>query len=150
MTSKQTIDEFLSQPALAIVGVSRSGKKFGNIAYKELKSKGYRVYPVHPEADVIEGDKCYKTLSDLPEAVGGLLIVVPPQQTERVVRDAAAAGITHVWMQQGAESPEAIRFCQENGIAHVEKQCILMFAQPTAFPHKMHRFIWGLIGKLPK
>ncbi|HZD60038.1 MAG TPA: CoA-binding protein [Anaerolineae bacterium] len=150
MTDRQTVDEFLAQPALAVVGVSRSGKKFGNAAYKELKAKGYRVYPVHPQADAIEGDKCYKKLGDLPEAVGGVLTVVPPQQTEHVVRDAALVGIKRVWMQQGAESQEAIRFCEENGIAHVEGLCILMFAQPTALPHKLHRFIWGLIGKLPK
>ena len=59
MTNKQTIQEFLAQPALAVVGVSRSGKKFGNTAFRELKAKGYRVYPVHPEAQTIEGESCY-------------------------------------------------------------------------------------------
>ena len=42
MTSKRLIDDFLAQPALAVVGVSRSGKGFGNVAARELRGKGYR------------------------------------------------------------------------------------------------------------
>jgi len=149
MTSKQTVDEFIRQPSLAIVGVSRNGKKFGNIAYRELTSKGYRLHIVHPQAETVEGAPCYRSLAELAEAVGGVLLVVPPDQTEAAVRQASAAGIQRVWMQQGAESPEAVRFCEENGLAHVEGECILMFAKPR-FPHLAHRWVWGLLGRLPQ
>jgi predicted CoA-binding protein len=88
-------------------------------------------------------------LSVLPEPVGGVLIVVPPAETEKVVRDAAQVGIRRVWMQQGAESETAIRFCEENGISAVHGECILMFAQPAGF-HRLHRWVWGLLGKLPR
>jgi len=150
MTAKATVREFLEQPTLAVVGVSRAGNKFGNTAYRELKSKGYRVYPVHPEAEAIDGDRCYPSLNALPEPADGVLIVVPPQQTEKVVRDAAEAGIRRVWMQQGAESLAAIRFCEEQGIDVVHNECVLMFAEPTAFPHRLHRCVWRLLGKLPE
>ncbi len=150
MTTRSTIDDFLAQKTLAVVGVSRSGQKFGNTAYKELKAKGYRLFPVHPQAESIEGDKCYPSLGALPEQAGGVLIVVPPAQTEQVVREAAAANIKRVWMQQGAESEAALRFCQENGISAVSGECILMFAEPTALGHRLHRWVWGLMGKLPK
>ena len=72
------------------------------------------------------GDRCYPSLRDLPEPVGAALIMVAPAQTEAVVRDAAAAGIKQVWMQQGAESAAAVKFCQENGISEVHGECILM------------------------
>ncbi len=49
MTSKNTVEEFLSQKKLAVVGVSHTGKKFSNIVYKELKSKGFQVFPVNPK-----------------------------------------------------------------------------------------------------
>ena len=61
-----------------------------------------------------------------------------------------AAGIEQVWMQQGAESSAAIQFCQENGISEVHGECILMFACGRSFPHNMHRWVWGALGKLPK
>ncbi|MBA7669206.1 hypothetical protein ES703_77334 [subsurface metagenome] len=150
MNTKAAVDDFLAQRSLAVVGVSRSGKKFGNMAYRELKGKGYQLFPIHPEAEVLEGDKCYASLSALPEQSGGVLVIVPPTQTEQVVRDAAAAKIPRVWMQQGAESEEAIRFCEEHGISVVAGECILMFAQPLKFYHKPHRWVWKLLGKLPK
>jgi predicted CoA-binding protein len=149
MTTKATVNNFLAQQTLAVVGVSRGGQKFGNTALKELKAKGYRLFPIHPEAESIQGERCYPSLGALPEAVGGVLIVVPPAETEKVVRDAAQADIRRVWMQQGAESQAAIRFCEENGISVVHGECILMFAQPSSF-HRLHRWVWGLLGKLPR
>ncbi len=150
MTSKTSVDEFLAQRSLAVVGVSRSGKKFGNMAYRELKAKGYNLFPVHPEAETLEGDRCYSSLGALPELAGGVLIVVPPDQTEQVVRDAAAAGIKRVWMQQGAGSEAALLLCRAKGIEAVHGECILMFAGPLKFFHRPHRWLWRLLGKLPK
>ena len=150
MTSKATVDDFVTHEPWAVVGVSRDPKKFGHTAYRELKAKGYRLLPINPKVDSIEGDRCYPSLSALPEPVGGALIIVPPAQTEQVVRDAAAAGIRRVWMQQGAESEAAIHFCQENGISEVHGECIMMHAPNTASFHKIHRWVWGVLGKLPK
>jgi hypothetical protein len=31
----------------------------------------------------------------------------------------------------------------------VHGECILMFAQPSSF-HRLHRWVWGLLGKLPR
>ncbi len=148
MSSKALIDDFLAQPALAVAGVSRNGRKFGNMALKGLREKGYRVFAVNPHGGEIAGERCYARLADLPESVGGVLIAVPRSQCESVVREAAAAGIRRVWIQQGSESPEALRFCEENGISAVARECIFMFADPRGI-HKFHRFIWGVLGKLP-
>ena len=150
MTSKAVVTDFVSQKKLAVVGVSRQGKKFGNMAFRALKAKGYKLLPVHPQAETIEGERCYPSLAALPEPVDGVLVVVPPAETEKVVREAAAAGIKRVWMQQGAESPAAIKFCEDNGLSAVHGECILMFAEPAAWFHRAHRWVWKLLGKLPK
>lgn len=150
MTSKAAISDFTSQRTLAIVGMSRSGKKFGNAAYKTLQARGYTLYPVHPTAETIDGARCYPSLSALPAPVGGVLVAVPPAQTEAVVREAAQAGITRVWMQQGAESPAAIHFCEEHGISAIHGECILMFTDPVGFPHGVHRWVNKVTGKLPR
>ena len=135
-------------PALAIAGVSRSGKGFGVAALRELRRQGYRLYPVHPHADVVDGVRCYPRLSDLPERVGGVLVVVPPEQGFEVVRSAAAAGIRHVWLQQGAESAALLRVCQDLGLDTVSGECVLMYAHPAGI-HRAHRWLWGLLGKVP-
>jgi len=150
LASKSAVIDFIGQRSLAVVGVSRSGKKFGNSAYRELKAKGYQLVPVHPEAEVLEGDRCAKNLASLPTPVGGVLIIVPPQQAEQVVQEAAAAGIKRVWLQQGAESPAAIRLAESKGMSVVSGECILMFAEPVGFGHRAHRWIKGVFGGLPK
>lgn len=147
-TSRAAVDEFLAKPAIAIVGASRSGRKFGNLAMRELRARGYRVYPVHPVADTIDAVRCYASFAKLPEKVDALLVVVPPIAALEVIRDAAAAGVRSVWLQQGAESDEALKLCHELGLVVVERECILMFAQPKGF-HKLHRWVWGALGKLP-
>jgi predicted CoA-binding protein len=149
MTSKILVDEFLAQKKIAVVGVSRKKTKFGNAIYKELKQKGYKVFPVNPNMQSFEGDNCYPDLLSLPEKVDAVVINVPPVQTEKVVKEAKEAGINKVWLQQGSQSEAAIKFCEENGIDYVSNECILMFAQPSAFIHRAHKWVWGVLGKLP-
>jgi predicted CoA-binding protein len=149
MTSKAIVEDFVAQKTLAIVGVSRGGQKFGNAAYRELKTKGYKLYPIHPEAKTLEGDPAYKDFASLPEKVGGVVVVVQPAQAETVVRQAAEAGIKRVWMQQGSESEAAIQFCKENGIAEVHGECIMMYGVGTGL-HGFHGKLWKLFGKAPK
>ena len=76
------------------------------------------------------------------------LLVVPPDRALGVVREAAAAGIRRVWLQQGSQSPEVILMCDELGLEAVAGECILMFAQPTGV-HQTHKWMWGSLGKLP-
>jgi predicted CoA-binding protein len=148
MSSMAMINQFVSQPALALMGMSRSGKKFGNFAYRTLVSKGYRVYPIHPDAKVINGIQCYSALEDLPEHVEDVVIVLPAANALRAIQKAATAGIRRVWLQQGSESPDVLRACNELGLEVISGECILMFARPTSY-HKAHRWVWGALGKLP-
>jgi predicted CoA-binding protein len=148
VASRASIDAFVAQPALAMVGLSRSGRKFGNLACRELRAKGYRVYPIHPSAEIIDGVRCYTRFADLPEPVDALLVVVPPAQAANAIREAAAAGIHHVWLQQGAESADVLKLGRDLGLDVVAGQCILMFTKPTSY-HKVHRWIWDLLGKVP-
>jgi len=143
------VEQFLGQSHLGLVGASRSGKKFGNTVLRELTKRGYRVSVVHPQATEIDGVRCVASVAELPDDVGGLVIVVPPEQAEKVVAEAAAAGVRNVWMQQGSESPRAVELCREHGINEVHGECILMFAQPNGI-HRLHRWVWDLFGKLPE
>ncbi len=149
MTTRASIDDFLKQRTIAVVGASRKNGKFGNTLFKELKAKGYTAIPINPNSDTIEGERCYPNLKALPVKVDGVAIVVPPHEAERIVREAADAGISRVWLQQRAESREAVRFCEEHGMSVVHGECMLMYAPPAAFPHRAHRFFRTLIGRMP-
>jgi hypothetical protein len=149
MTRRATVQDFVAQRRLALVGASSSGKKFGNVILKELTAKGYQLRPVHPTASSVDGQACVPELGALRGQVDGVIIVVPPAQTEKVVEQAAQAGIRRVWMQQGAESARAVELCAQHGLTEVHGECILMFAEPTGVPHRVHRFFKRVFGKLP-
>ena len=124
---ERLIEEFLNKKnVIAIVGASKDPEKYGHRVYKDLKSGGYKVYPVNPNADEILGDKCYPSLEALPEKPDVVDVVVPPKVTEEVVKNRKKLGITKVWMQPGSESETAIKFCKDNNIAVIFGKCIMV------------------------
>jgi len=150
MLSKKDLDTFLSHKTLVLYGASRKKDKFGNTVLRELLQKGYTVYPIHREATELEQVSCFKSLSELPAHPGGAVLIIPPNQTNQVVKELLAADIKRVWMQSGAESDAAIAFCQKNNMQVISDACILMFTEPLGLPHRLHRWFWKLFGKLPK
>jgi uncharacterized protein len=150
MNTMQDIQGFVAEKTLAVAGLSRDEKSFSAAVSKELTNKGYTLFPVNPNADSIRGVKCYPGLSSLPKKVGGVLVFTPPAQTEKVVREAVAAGIRRIWIQQGAQSEGALRFCADNKLPAVSRQCILMFVEPVSSIHGFHRWVKKLFGGMPR
>ncbi len=150
MNTSQDVQEFIAEKTLAMVGLSRDPKAFSAAAFRELTQRGYRLLPVNPRAESIAGVRCYPDLASVPEKVGGVLVFTPRAQTAAVVREAAGLGIRRLWIQQGAESPEALAYCREKDLPAVSGQCIMMFAEPVGSLHGIHRWFARLFGTLPK
>lgn len=144
----QAIQEFVGCRSIAVVGASRGGKKFGNAAAKELQTRGYQVFIIHPEAQEIDGQPCYPNLSALRGQIDAVFISVPAAQAAAVMREAASLDIRHVWLQQGAESPDLLALGQELDLSLVSKKCVLMYAPPVKSYHGWHRGFVKLVGKL--
>jgi predicted CoA-binding protein len=142
------IDDFISSKRIAVVGMSRSGKKFGNMAAKELKSKGYEIVSVHPEAKEIDGITCYPDLKSLSGKVDSVWISIPPKNVPPVLEEAAQIGLKNIWLQQGAWSKEVQQTIDQLSLPVVSKKCIMMYAQPVHSVHKFHRTIVGIFGRL--
>src|SRR4051794_2981338 len=103
MPSHASIEAFLAQDHIAFVGASRNPKSFAAGLYRELRL-GRTLYPVNGAdgADVIEGDRSYRSLADVPEPVDGVFVIVPAAAMAEVVRDAVARGIPRIWLHRGA------------------------------------------------
>lgn len=116
MNIDEKIALFLQSEAFAVAGASKRPDKFGNKILKCYQKKKYRVIPIHPLEQQIEGVACVAGVADLPAEVVSMSMVTPPAVTEKLVRHAADKGILNIWMQPGAESPTAVSFCEEHGI----------------------------------
>jgi len=139
------IDLFLAARTIAVVGVSR-GRGFGNTALRTLRDRGWTCYPVNARADAVAGERCFRRLEDLPARPDAVLAVVPPAEAERVVEDCVRLGVKSVWLQQGAESPAAVRRAEAAGLAVVAGRCALMYARPRGI-HRLHRWLTALAGR---
>jgi len=115
MTEQEQIQTFLAGRRFAVVGASQDREKYGNKVLRAYLQNHRSVVPVHPSASEIEGQRAVPDLASLPEPVDGVSIVTPPAVTEKVVQQAVALGIQHIWMQPGAESPRAIQLARESG-----------------------------------
>lgn len=147
--SLQTIAEFLEPKQFALIGLSRDPKKFSRSAYKELTAKGYEIIPVNPNMDDLDGVKCYHDIAKLPASVKRVLFMTPKSSTADEVTKAIAHGITHIWLQQGAETREAAEAAAKGNAKLVYGACIMMHSNPDGV-HKFHRFLSKLFGAFPK
>lgn len=117
MSVQDRIQSFLAGDAFAVVGASTDRAKYGNKVLRCYLQHGREVYPINARATEVEGRQAYPSLAALPKRVPAISIITPPAITEQVVREAAAAGVKHVWMQPGAESDAAIRSAEALGMS---------------------------------
>lgn len=149
MATLKQIEEFLSSESLAFAGVSRNPKKFGAVAFRELRDKGMNLIPVNPNTDKIMGYDAYRDVKSLPDHVKGLIVMTKKDQTAGIVRDARDKGIKQIWIQQMADSKEALDELANSDINYITGQCILMHYKPSGI-HKFHGKLKKFFGLYPK
>lgn len=149
MVALKQIEEFIASEPIAIVGVSRDPKKFGFMAFKELKEKGLNVIPVNRHASEIHQSKVYPDVKALPPEVKGLIIITQKSETADIVREAKSKGFKQIWIQQGADSVEALQELQGTDINYINGQCILIYYKPHGI-HKFHGRLKKFFGRYPK
>ena len=150
----ETIEDFLAQKRIAMIGASRNPKDFSAVLFEELRKRGYDMVPVNPNATEVMGKPCFARVQEIRPPVDAALLMTTPEVTDTVVSDCAAAGIRRVWMYRaggkGAVSPKAVAFCQEHGIQVVPGQCPFMFLPGAGGIHKFHGFVRKITGRYPK
>jgi predicted CoA-binding protein len=149
----EAVEEFLAQRRIAVAGVSRSSMQAANAIYRKLRKVGYEVFPVNPNADEVEGDRCYPDLRSIPDGVDGVVVATHPEVTPRIVQECVDLGIPRVWMHrsfgQGSVSEEAIRIGEDARLTVIPGGCPMMFCKPD-IAHRCVRWIMKLTGGLPK
>jgi hypothetical protein len=118
----------LSEPdtTVAVVGATDNSSKYGYVIYRDLKRKGYAVFPVNPRRKTVDSDLAYPSLKALPQKPTIVNVVVPPEITETVLKECLELGLTNVWLQPGAESPESLDFLQQKGFNYLANACIMV------------------------
>ena len=152
---KDAASEFLASKRIAVTGVSRQPKDHGSyVVYRRLRDRGYEVFAVNPNADEVEGDRCYHDLGSIPGGVDAVVIGTRPELAEQTMRECDELGIKHVWMHRGpgagSVSATAAAYGREHGITVIDGGCPCMFDPAGDLGHKAMRRVFTLIGNVPK
>jgi predicted CoA-binding protein len=124
------IRDMVCRPSsVAVVGASRSPGRpvSGVMAY--LADSGFLLFPVNPAyaGEKILGMECYERLVDLPQKVDIVAFFVAAKNQETVLNDLGDIGYKPViWMQPGAENPDAESRLRSEGYAVFSGACLMM------------------------
>jgi predicted CoA-binding protein len=109
---------------IAVVGLSAQWHRPSYFAAKYLQEHGYRIIPVNPMYDEVLGEKCYKSLRDIPDRVDMVDCFRKSSEIPAIAEDAIAIGARVLWMQLGVENAQARARAEGAGLDVVENRCV--------------------------
>lgn len=120
------IRELLSQAkTIAVVGLSDKPDRPAYRVAKYLQSAGYRIIPVHPQAEAALGKRAYRSLKEIPEKIDLVDIFVPADRLAPIIEEAIALKLPAVWIQEGIINEEVFENAKSHGLTAVMDRCAL-------------------------
>lgn len=125
----------MSAGTIAVVGASKSRRKFGNKCVRAYQSAGWEVFPVNPHEDEIEGLTVFRSLQDLPVPMDRVSLYLPPVNTRALLAEMAEMSGTQVWFNPGSADRQVLEEATRAGI-DVRNGCSIVDIgmSPAEFP----------------
>jgi predicted CoA-binding protein len=101
---------------VAVVGASNDRRKYGNKALRAFRNQGYRVVPINPHEQQVEGEPAFATVLDYPDPIDAATVYVPPGTGVKIMDQLAEKGIAKVWLNPGADAPEVVKRARALGL----------------------------------
>ncbi len=121
----KNLNSLFSPKSIAVIGASSSPEKVGAIVFKNIIASNFpgNVYPVNPNAQNVDGIKCYPNVDSLPETVDLALIAIPAASVNQVLNEIGEKGIKNVIVYSAGfkETGEEGRLLEETLIQASQK-----------------------------
>ena len=109
---------------IAIVGLSKNELRASYFVGFYLRRHGYRVIPVNPREREIFGEKCFKSLADVPVKLDIVNVFRAPDALPGIAEEAVAAGAKNLWCQFSVINEEGGRIAESGGMSVVMDRCL--------------------------
>jgi len=145
------LESFFNPKSVAIVGASRQKGKVGYEILANMIEGGYggKIFPVNPNADSIEGLKCFPDLKSIGQVPDLVIIIVPAQYVPAVMEECAkirvrsaiiiTAGFKEVGPGGRELEEQVVRIARRAGIRFIGPNCLGVIA-PS---HKLNASFGG-------
>jgi len=125
MDDINTLRRILSQNrVIAVVGLSADWFRPSYFAAKYMQEHGYTVIPVNPRYPEVLGQKCYKSLRDIPVQVDLVDCFRKTEDIPPIAEDAIAIGARVLWQQLGVKNEAAAARARAAGLDAVTDRCV--------------------------
>ena len=88
------LDHLFNPQSIAVIGASEQEGRVGRDIMENLETGGYpnAVYPVNPNHERLLGQRCFASLTDLPETPDLAVIAVPIRKVPDITAECVAKG----------------------------------------------------------
>ena len=130
------LESLLKPKTVAILGASANKNKLGYLQVKALLDGGFQgdIYPINPNADRIEGIRCYDSLASVSKQIDLAVFCVSADNAEECLNDCAnnkvksvilfASGYSEVG-EEGLKKQERLKkIAEDNGIRILGPNCV--------------------------
>jgi predicted CoA-binding protein len=111
-----------------VVGASRNPDKAGGSVPAGLQRRGFRIIPINPFAEVLFGERVYRSLAEVPDKIDLVDVFRPAADAPEIARQAVAIGAKALWLQLDIRSEEARRIAESAGLDFIEDECTAVVA----------------------
>jgi predicted CoA-binding protein len=109
---------------IAIVGLSKNELRASYFVGYYLKRHGYRVIPVNPREGEILGERCFKSLVDVPVPIDIVNVFRAPDAVPAIAAETVTIGAGTLWCQFTVINEEGARIAEAGGVSVVMDRCI--------------------------
>jgi predicted CoA-binding protein len=118
------IRDILATPrTIAVVGCSPDPDRDSHEIAALLKAKGHKIIPVNPTSKEILGERCFASLTDIPEPVDMVDVFRRPEHVDQIAADSITIGAKILWLQLDVINEPAARKAQAAGLTVVMDRC---------------------------
>jgi predicted CoA-binding protein len=117
---------------VVVLGASPKPDRYAFLAMQKLRENGYHAVPVNPAFNEILGEPCYRSISDVPDAIDTVTVYLGKARSDPLVDDIVAKNPRRIIMNPGAENETLADKARARGI-EVEEACTLVLLQTRQF-----------------
>jgi acetyl-CoA synthetase (ADP-forming) len=129
-----SLDYFFKPKTIAVVGASNNPLKLGYDVFKNLKGYKGRVYPVNTREEFVQGEKAYRSVTEIPDKIDLVVVIVPKQHVKKVVEDCTRKGVKGIIIITGGfgetgekgkkEEDEVVKIARRGGSRIIGPNCV--------------------------
>jgi predicted CoA-binding protein len=122
---------------VVVIGANSARRRFSNKSLRAHEQTGWTAIPVNPSETEVEGRRCYRSITEVPDPIDRVTMYVRPEIGVTMLDDIAAKKPSEFWLNPGTESRELIQKAKDLGLDPILGCSIIdLGVSPSDFPDR--------------